>query len=81
MGLSNGKIIVHIWGCHDLHTVDGEFLLKRTAVAYVVYWILTGHYIKLNHCCDVTLLLKVLILFKESTVIQLILKRIHTVDS
>ena len=35
----------------------------------------------LNHCCDVTLLLKVLILFKESTVIQLILKRIHTVDS
>ena len=35
----------------------------------------------LNHCCDVTLLLKELILFKESTVIQLILKIIHTVDS
>ena len=35
----------------------------------------------LNHCCDVTLLLKMLILFKETTVIQLILKIIHTVDS
>ena len=52
---------------------------KMTEIANVIYENIKS--LDLNHCCDVTLLLKVLILFKESTVIQLILKRIHTVDS
>ena len=40
-------------GCHDLHTADGEFLLKRTAIAYVLHWIKPGvslnNYIKRNY--------------------------------
>ena len=37
MGLYNGKkAVVHLWGCHDQHTADGEVMLKRTATAYVV---------------------------------------------
>ena len=31
------KLAVQLWGCHDIYTVDGEFELKRTAIAYVVY--------------------------------------------
>ena len=37
MGLYNGKkTLDQLRGCHDLHRADGEFLLKRTAIAYVV---------------------------------------------
>ena len=28
---------VQLKGCHDLHAVDGEFLLKRKAIAYLMY--------------------------------------------
>ena len=47
-----GKTVAQLSGCHDLHTADGESVLKRTAIAYVVYSTLTGislnrgHYIK-----------------------------------
>ena len=40
---------------HDLHKADGKFVLKRTAIAYVVYPIQTrvilsrDHFIKRNH--------------------------------
>ena len=38
MGLYNGgKPVDQLWGCHDLHTADGESVPKRTAIAYVVY--------------------------------------------
>ena len=47
-----GKSAAQLWGCHDLYTADGESVLKRTAIAYVVYSTQTGirlnqsHYIK-----------------------------------
>ena len=50
-----GKTVVSLLGCHDLHTADGESVLKRTAIAYVGYSIQTGirlnrgHYIKESH--------------------------------
>ena len=38
MGLYIGKKpIAPLWGCHYLHTADGESVLKRTAIAYDVY--------------------------------------------
>ena len=56
MGLYNGeKAIVHLCGCHDLHTTDGEFMLKRQAKAFVVFRapigirLNLGHYIKGSH--------------------------------
>ena len=48
------KPVVQLWGCHDLHTADGEFVLKITVIAYVMYSTQTGvslnwgHYIKGN---------------------------------
>ena len=55
MGLYNvKKPIAQLSGCHELHTTDGESVLKRTAIDDVVYSTLTGirinrgHYIK--HC-------------------------------
>ena len=36
MGMYNGEKPVGQL-CHDLHTADGEPVLKRTAIAYVVY--------------------------------------------
>ena len=43
MGLYNGtKIVAPLWFCHDLHTSDGEPVLKRTAIAYVVHSTQTG---------------------------------------
>ena len=48
MGLYNGwKSRCSTWGCNDLNTADGKFILKRTAKAYVVYSVQTG--IGLNH--------------------------------
>ena len=44
MGLNNGKK-VQLWGCDDLHTADGEFVLKRTAIGVSLNW---SHYMKLN---------------------------------
>ena len=65
MGLHNGeKSVAQLWGCHDSHTTDGESVLKRTAIAYVVYWTQTGirlkrgHHIKGSHPFRNTLLLK-----------------------
>ena len=38
MGLNNQENpIAQLWGCHDLHTTDGESMLKRAAIPYVVY--------------------------------------------
>ena len=38
MELYNGKNpVAQLCGCHDLHTANGESVLKRTAIAYVVY--------------------------------------------
>ena len=38
MGLYNGQNpVAQLWCCHDLHTADGESVLKRTAIADVVY--------------------------------------------
>ena len=55
-GLHNGKMHkVQLWGCHDLHMTDWEFLLKRTAIDNVVCLIQRGvslnqgHFIKGNH--------------------------------
>ena len=48
------NLIAQLSGCHDIHTADGKSVLKRTAIADVVYSTLTGirinrgHYIK--HC-------------------------------
>ena len=36
MGLYNGGK-KHVAQLHDLHTADGESVLKRTAIAYVMY--------------------------------------------
>ena len=65
MELCNWKIPVdQLLGCHDLHTADGESLLKRTAIADVVYSTQTGirinrgHYIKEANPFRNTLLLK-----------------------
>ena len=50
-----GKPVAQLWGCHDLHTADGESVLKRTAIADEVYSTQTGirmnrgHYIKGLH--------------------------------
>ena len=30
------KPVAQLRGCHDLHTADGESVLNRTAIAYVV---------------------------------------------
>ena len=52
-----------VYICHDLHTADGESVLKRTAIVYVVYSTQTrirlnqGHYIKAIHPFRNTLLL------------------------
>ena len=27
------KLVSQLWGCHDLHTADGEFVFERTAIA------------------------------------------------
>ena len=49
IGLYNGKKpIAQLCGCHDLHTTDGESMLKRTAIDYVVYSTKTE--IRLNLC-------------------------------
>ena len=46
---------IKLLGCLDLHTTDGESVLKRTAIAYVVYSTQTGirlnrgHFIKASH--------------------------------
>ena len=55
MGLHNeNKPVFQRWGSHDLHTADGEFVLKRIAITYVEYSTQTGvslnrgHYIKGN---------------------------------
>ena len=38
MGLYEGKKpVAQLWVCHDIHTADGESVLKRTAIALVVY--------------------------------------------
>ena len=35
MRLCNGKnLVVRLWDGHDLHTANGEFGLKRTAIGY-----------------------------------------------
>ena len=58
------KPVAQFWGCHDLHTADGESVLKRTAIALVVYSTQTGirinrgHYMKRSHPFRNTLLLK-----------------------
>ena len=56
MRLYNGKKpVAQLWCCHDLHTADGESVLKRTAIADVVYSTQTGirlnrgHWIKGSH--------------------------------
>ena len=56
MGLYKGnKPVVQLLGCHDQPTANGEFVLKRPAIGYVVYLIQKGvslkrgHYIKGNH--------------------------------
>ena len=36
------KTVDPLWGCYDLHTAYGEFVLKKTAIDYVVYWNQTG---------------------------------------
>ena len=47
MGLYNGKKpVAQLTSCRDLHTANGESLLKRTAIAYVVYS--THTWIRLN---------------------------------
>ena len=47
VGLYNGKkTVAQLCGCHDLHTADGESVLKRTAIDDVVYLTQTG--IRLN---------------------------------
>ena len=49
------KKVAQLWCCHDLHTADGESVLKRTAIADVVYSLQTGitlnpgDYIKGSH--------------------------------
>ena len=49
------KPVAQRWGCHDLHTTDGESVLKRTAIGEVVYTSQTGiglnrgYYIKGSH--------------------------------
>ena len=43
IGLYNGeKPVVQLLACHDLHTENGEFVLKRIAIGYVVHSIQTG---------------------------------------
>ena len=42
--------MVQLSGCHDLHTTDGEFVLKRTAIACVVYSTQTGIRLNRGHC-------------------------------
>ena len=38
LGLYNYKnTVVQLRGCHGLHTADVEFVLKKTAIDYVVY--------------------------------------------
>ena len=38
MGLYNGeKPVAQLCGCYDLYTADGECVLKRTAIADMVY--------------------------------------------
>ena len=56
MGLDNGKKpVAQLGSCHDLHTADGESMLKRTAIANVEYSTRTrirldcSHYIKGSH--------------------------------
>ena len=47
MGLDDGKKpVAQLCGCHDLHTADRESVLKRIAIAFVVYSNQTG--IRLN---------------------------------
>ena len=47
MGLYNGeKPVAQLLGCHDLHTTDGESVIKRKAIACVVYSTQAG--IRLN---------------------------------
>ena len=65
MGLYNeNKSVAQLSGCHDLHATDGKTVLKRTAIADVVYSTQTGiilnrgHYIRGNHHFRNTLLLK-----------------------
>ena len=51
MGRCNGKQpISQLPGCHDLNTVDGEFVLEGTAIGYVVYSIQTGVRFNRDHC-------------------------------
>ena len=59
MGLYKEKkpVIQHCC-CDDLHTADGEFVIKRPAVADVVYSTQTDHCIKENHPFRKTLILK-----------------------
>ena len=59
-----GKNVAPLWSCHGLHMADGEFVLKWSAIAYVLYSTQTGirlnrgHYIKGSHPFRNTLLLK-----------------------
>ena len=42
MSMGQCKRVAQLWGCHDLHTVDGESMLKIMAISYVVYLIPIG---------------------------------------
>ena len=56
MGLYNGKKpVAQLWGCHDLHTAHRESVLKRTAMAEVLYSTQSGltlHDFELTTTCD-----------------------------
>ena len=49
VGLYKNKLVAELWGYHDLHTTDGESVLKRTTIAYVVYSTQTGIRLKRGH--------------------------------